>query len=73
MRNSKVACKKIGPSFIHYPGNIYQLKVNNRSTRKRYEIPSTLAIKTPEQARTSNNYIKTFYLRRRLKRRQQVM
>ena len=73
MRNSKVACKKIGPSFINYPGNIYQPKVNNRSTRKRCEIPSTLAIKTPEQARTSNNYIKIFYLRRRLRRRQQVM
>ena len=31
-----------------YPANIYLLKVNNRNTRKRWEIWSKLTIKTPE-------------------------
>ena len=30
------------------PANIYLFKVNNRNTRKRCEICSTLTIKTPE-------------------------
>ena len=32
----------------HYPANIYLFKVNNRNTRKRYEISSKLTI-TPER------------------------
>ena len=32
-----------------FPVNIYLFKVNNRSTRKRCEICSKLAIKTPER------------------------
>ena len=31
------------------PASIYLLKVNNRNTRKRHEVSSTLTIKTPEQ------------------------
>ena len=30
------------------PANAYLLKVNNRSTRERYELCSMLTIKTPE-------------------------
>ena len=33
----------------HILVNIYLLKVNNRNTRKRYEIYSELTIKTPER------------------------
>ena len=33
---------------VHYPANIYLFKVNNRNTRKRCEICSTLTIKTPQ-------------------------
>ena len=32
-----------------YPANIYLFKVNNRNTRKRYEMSSKLTIKTPER------------------------
>ena len=32
-----------------YPANIYLFKDNNRKTRKRCDICSTLTIKTPEQ------------------------
>ena len=32
-----------------HPANIYLFKVNNRNTRKRCEIYSKLAIKTPER------------------------
>ena len=32
-----------------YPANIYFFKVNNKNTRKRYKICSTLTIKTPER------------------------
>ena len=32
-----------------YPVNIYLFKVNNRNTRKRYEICSELSIQAPEQ------------------------
>ena len=31
------------------PVNIYLFKVNNRNTRKRFEICSKLALKTPER------------------------
>ena len=31
------------------PANIYLLKVNNRNTRKRYEICLKLTIKAPER------------------------
>ena len=31
-----------------YPENIYLLKLNNRKTRRRCEICSSLTIKTPE-------------------------
>ena len=34
---------------IHTPSNIYLFKVNNRSTRKRFEISSKLIIKIPER------------------------
>ena len=45
-----------------YPANIYLFKVNNKSTRKRYEICSKLAIKTPEkrQWRRSGVFIINF-------------
>ena len=36
---------------IQNPANIYLLKVNNSSTRKRSEIFSKLIIKTPERRR----------------------
>ena len=32
-----------------HPANIYLFKVNNRNTRRIYEIGSKLAIKTPER------------------------
>ena len=32
-----------------FPANIYLFQVNNRNTRKRYEICSKLTIKTPER------------------------
>ena len=32
-----------------YPAHIYLFKVNNRNTRKRYEMSSKLTIKTPER------------------------
>ena len=32
-----------------YPANLYLFKVNNRNTRKRYEICSELSIQAPEQ------------------------
>ena len=35
---------------IHiFPANIYLFKINNRNNRKRFEISSELAIKTPER------------------------
>ena len=34
------------------PANIYLFKLNNRNTRKRYEIRSKLTIKTPERRRS---------------------
>ena len=34
------------------PANIYLLKVNNRNTRKRYEICLKLTIKAPERRRS---------------------
>ena len=37
------------PSYHSFPANIYSLKVNNRNTRKRCKICSTLTIKTPER------------------------
>ena len=33
----------------YYPVNIYLFKVNNRNTKKRYEICLKLRIKTPER------------------------
>ena len=36
-----------------YSANIYLFKVNNRNTRKRYEICSKLAIKTRQCLRSS--------------------
>ena len=36
-------------SKANNPANIYLFKVNNRNTRKRYEICSKLTIKTPER------------------------
>ena len=32
-----------------YPANIYLFKVDNKNSRKRYEICSKLTIKTPER------------------------
>ena len=37
------------PNATKFPANVYLLKVNNRSTRKRCEICSKLTIKTPER------------------------
>ena len=37
------------PSQSNYQANICLFKVNNRNTRKRYEICSKLTIKTPER------------------------
>ena len=44
------------------PAGIYLLKINNRNTRKRYEICSKLTIKTPErrQWRRSGVFIVNF-------------
>ena len=44
------------------PANIYLLKVNNRNTRKRYEICLKLTIKAPErrQWRRSGAFIVNF-------------
>ena len=34
---------------LFYPANIHVFKINNRNTRKRCEICSELAVKTPER------------------------
>ena len=39
--------RNIDIPFKHNPANIYLLKVNNRNSRKRYEMSSKLTIKTP--------------------------
>ena len=46
----------------HYQANIYLFKVNNKSTRKMYEISSKLTIKKPEgrQWRRSDIFIVNF-------------
>ena len=36
---------------LYFPANIYLFQVNNKNTRKRCEICSTLTTKTPEQRR----------------------
>ena len=38
-----------GLSQTTFSANIYLFKVNNRDTRKRYQICSKLTVKTPEQ------------------------
>ena len=48
----RTPCKKYESSITHqlrqgYPVGMYLFKVNNRNTRKRYEICSKLTIKTP--------------------------
>ena len=45
-----------------FPGNIYLFKVNNRSTRKRFEICSKLTIEKAEgcQRRHSDVFIDNF-------------
>ena len=37
------------PINFNNPGNIYLFKVDNRDTRKGYEICSKLTVKTPER------------------------
>ena len=37
-----------------YPANVYLVKVNNRSTRKRCEICSELVLKTPDRSQQVN-------------------
>ena len=41
--------KKNSSLYLTYSANIYMFKVNNRNTRKRFEIYWNLSIKTPEQ------------------------
>ena len=45
--------------LIH-PASIYLFKVNNKNTRKKYEICSKLTIKTPERQRRSGVFIVNF-------------
>ena len=35
--------------YFRFPANTYLFKVNNRNTRKRYEICSELTIEIPER------------------------
>ena len=42
-------CHKAALKKVLFPANLYLLKVNNRNTRERCEIPSKLTIKTPER------------------------
>ena len=42
------------------PGNIYLSKVNNRNTRKSYEICSKLRIETPERRQLCISYFTSF-------------
>ena len=44
----------------YYPVDIYLLKVNNRNSRKSYEICSELTIKTPERRQWRLGYVKTW-------------
>ena len=43
------SCRSLEIFQSSYPANIYLFKVNNRNTRKRYEISSKLIIKAPER------------------------
>ena len=47
-RPNSVKCGKSDLSMIPNSAKIYLFKVNNRNTRKGYEICSKFAIKTPE-------------------------
>ena len=45
----KIMLQKPSHGFCANPVGIYLLKVNNRNTRRRYEICSKLTIKIPER------------------------
>ena len=46
------------PKNINNPASIYLLKVNNRNTRKRFEICSKLTLKTPERGQWPTAFLK---------------
>ena len=48
LQNLNKHVAEIFPLSCHDPAGIFKVKVNNRSTRSRYEICSKLAIKKPE-------------------------
>ena len=48
--------------FLHYLANNYVFKVNNRTTRKRCEICSSLTIKTPERRQWCRVWVSKCYL-----------
>ena len=49
MPEKKKIFKNDNKNLMDNPANIYLLKVNNRNTRKRYEICLKLTIKAPER------------------------